>query len=250
MKRKRRPTTSSSPPKILPAATRLRTLLARTSFLGRLPTDGLKTLIAKGQVKKFAKGTRIYRRGDSGDSLMVVIDGRIKIGNTSVHGREIVHFYAGPGEFFGEVAALGGTNRAADTTASEDSEVFVVQMRDLLPVLKAHPDAMFEIVRTLCGKIRVAAAIIEDNTLDMYNRTARGLLRLARRHGQSAAGKLKISISQEELGKFLGMSRENANRQLSQLRTTNIIKIRGTEITIVDQDALVEIAGPPELIDW
>jgi hypothetical protein len=46
------------------------------------------------------------------------------------------------------------------------------------------------------------------------------------------------------------MSRENANRQLSQLRTTNIIKIRGTEITIVDQDALVEIAGPPELIDW
>jgi CRP-like cAMP-binding protein len=207
-------------------------------------------LIAKGRVKKHAKGTRIYRRGDSGDSLMVVIEGRIKIGNTSIHGREIVHFYAGPGEFFGEVAALGGGNRAADTTASEDSEVFVVQMRDLLPALKAHPDAMFEIVRTLCAKIRVAAAIIEDNTLDMQSRTARGLLRLARRHGQSSAGKLKISISQEELGKFLGMSRENANRQLSQLRTAGIIKIRGTEITIVDQEALAEIAGPPELITW
>jgi len=249
MKRKRRPATSPSPPKSSPAATRLRTALARTSFLARLPEDALKALIAKGQVKKFAKGARIYRRGDSGDSLMVVIEGRVKIGNTSIHGREIVHFYAGAGEFFGEVAALGGSNRAADTTASEDSEVFVVQMRTLLPALKAHPEAMFEIVRTLCTKIRVAAAIIEDNTLEMYSRTARGLLRLARRHGLSVGGRLKLSMSQEELGRFLGMTRENVNRQLSQLRSANVIKTRGTEITIIDQDALAEIAGPPEMID-
>ena len=224
-------------------------MLARTSFLGQLPVDALKALVAKGQVKTFAKGTRIYRRGDSGDSLMVVIEGRIKIGNTSIHGREIVHFYAGAGEFFGEVAALDGRDRAADTTASEDLEVFISQMRDLLPVLKAHPEAMFEIVRILCGKVRVAAAIIEDNTLEMYSRTARGLLRLVRRHGHSAGGKLKLSMSQEELGRFLGMSRENVNWQLSQLRNANVIKTRGTEITIVDQDALSELAGPPEMID-
>lgn len=249
MKRKRRSTLPSSPSKSSPAAARLRTQLARAGFLGRLPADALKALIAKGQVKKFGKGTRIYRRGETGDSLMVVIEGRIKIGNTSVHGREIVHYYAGPGEFFGEVGALGGSDRAADATASQDAEVFIVQMRDLVPVLKAHPDAMFEIMRNLCGKIRVAAAIIEDNTLDMYSRTARGLLRLARRHGHSVGGNLKIRISQEELGRFLGMSRENVNRQLSQLRSANIIKTRGTEITIIDQGALAEIAGPPEVVD-
>jgi CRP-like cAMP-binding protein len=223
---------------------RVRPFLTENTFLGQLPADVLETLIGKGQLRTFAKGAVVYRRGDLGDSLLVVIRGRVKLTNTSADGKEIVHYYVGVGETFGEIAALDGKARAADATTSEDSEVFVVYTRDLLPALTAHPQAMLEVLRDLCGKIRIAAAIIEDNTLAMRSRTARGLLRLARRHGrtQPDGASLQLTISQEELGKYLDMSRANVNRQLAQLKSANVITISGTAISIIDEKGLAEIA--------
>jgi CRP/FNR family cyclic AMP-dependent transcriptional regulator len=177
--------------------------------------------------------------------LIVLIKGRIKLTNTSVSGKEVVLHYLGTGDIFGELAALDGKERAADAIALEDSEVFVVYTRDhLLPILIAHPRALQEILQALCEKIRDGAAIIEDNTLEMRGRTARGLLRLARQHGRPSTDgtSLQLEISQEELGKYLGISRPNVSRQLGQLKIANMIRISGTEISIIDEKGLVDIA--------
>lgn len=226
---------------------RVRPFLTSNTFLGRLPPHIIDVLLGKGQIRSFAKGAVLYRRGDPGESLLMVIQGRIKLTNATIDGKEIVLYYVGPGEILGEVAALDGKERAVDTVALEDLEVFVVYTRDLLPTLIAHPAAMLEIVRALCEKLRIGAAIVEDNTLEMRGRTARGLLRLARRHGRASTdgGHLQLAISQEELGKFLGMSRANVNRQLGQLKIADVIRIHGTEISIIDEKGLADIGDSP-----
>jgi CRP/FNR family transcriptional regulator, cyclic AMP receptor protein len=225
------------------SSNRIRPFLAKNTFLGRLPDIILDTLVRKGQLKTFAKGAPVYRRGDPGDSLFVLIEGRIKLTNTNLGGKEIVLHYVGAGEMFGEIAALDGGERAADAIALEDSEAFVVCTRDLLPALTGHPQAMLAILKALCEKIRVAAAIVEDNTLEMRGRTARGLLRLAQQQGRRGAdGTVQLTITQEELGKYLAMSRANVNRQLGHLKMANVIKISGTEISIADEVALADLA--------
>jgi len=222
---------------------RIRLLLANSTFLGRLPDAALDALMSKGQRRSVARGAVVYRRGDPGDSLMVVVDGRVKLTNTSLRGREVVLYYVGVGELLGEVAAFDGQERVADAIALEDSEIFVICMRELLPTLAAHPPALMEVIRALCGRLRLGAEIIEDNTLVMLSRTARGLLRLARHQGKGAdGGCVRVIISQEELGRYLGMSRANANRQLGQLKTAEVITVSGTEITIIDERGLMEIA--------
>ena len=230
---------------------RIRPFLANNTFLGRLPGVVIDALVGKGQLRSFSKGAIVYRRGDPGDSLMVVIKGRIKLTNTTINGKEIVLYYVGQGDIFGDIAALDGKERAVDTVALEDSEVFVVYTRDLLPTLTNHPAAMLEVVRVLCEKIRIGAGIVEDNSLEMRGRTARGLLRLARRHGRLDTGsaQLQLTISQEELGKFLGMSRANVNRQLGQLKIADLIRISGSEISIIDEKGLVDIGEAPAVKD-
>lgn len=228
-----------------PHLDRVRRVLTNNKFLGSLPSAVREALICKGQLKSFAKNAVVYRRGSPGDSLMVAIKGRIKLPITSVDGKEIVLHYVGSGEVFGEIAALDGDKRAADAIALEDAEVFIVASRDLLPTLMAHPAAMMEVIRALCERIRAGAAIIVDNTLEMRGRTARGLLRLARRSIGPDGDYLRLTMSQEELGRHLGMSRGNVNRQLGQLKTANVIKINGMEITIIDERALMEIVQAP-----
>lgn len=230
-----------------PDLSAIRGFLANNTFLGRLPSVALDALLDKGQVRSVAKGAVIYRRGDPGDSLLFVMRGRIKLANTNMGGKEVVLHYVGEGEIFGEIAALDGKERAADAMALEESRIFFLYARDLLPTLMAHSHAMLDVLRGLCEKIRMAATIIEDNTLEMRWRTARGLFRLAHQHGRAvgADGFLRLSISQEELGKYLGATRANVNRQLSELKTAKLITISGTEITIIDVKGLEEIAQNP-----
>jgi CRP-like cAMP-binding protein len=175
---------------------------------------------------------------------MIVLRGRIKLANTNVSGKEVTIDYLAAGDVFGETSALDGRERAVDAVALESADILVIPSRELLPTLLAHPDAMLAVIRVLCERSRSGAAIIEDNTLKMRARTARGLLRLARQRGhRGAGGMLQLTISQEELGKYLDLTRGNVNRQLATLKNAGHIKVQGTEITIVDEKGLDEIAA-------
>jgi CRP-like cAMP-binding protein len=225
-------------------AAHIRGFLKGNTFLGRLPDAALASLMDRGQLRQYAKKDIIYRRGEPGDSLMVVVKGRIKLTNVNMGGKEVVLYFLVPGNIYGEIAALDGKERAANAVALEDSEVFLIYTRDLMPTLRAHPDAMLEVISALCAKVRDGAAMLEDSTLEMRARVARGLLRLARQHGRKGVEgiSLQLTLSQEELGNYLGLSRANVSRQLGQLKEANVIKIDGTQIIITDEEGLADIA--------
>jgi CRP-like cAMP-binding protein len=176
---------------------------------------------------------------------MVVLKGRIKLSNVNLSGKEIVLHFLVPGNIYGEIAAMDGRERVANAVALEESEIILIYTRDLMPTLKAHPEAMFEIIRALCEKVRAGAALIEDSTLEMRARVARGLQRLAQHHGRrgETGTCLQLALSHTELGNYLGLSRANVSRQLSQLREANVITIEAAQIVILDENGLAEIAG-------
>jgi CRP/FNR family transcriptional regulator, cyclic AMP receptor protein len=229
----------------LPYSEDIRGFLKANTFLGRLPAPALDALMERGQLRQYANRDIIYRRGEPGDSLMVVLRGRIKLSNVNLSGKEIVLHFLVPGNIYGEIAALDGRERVANAVALEESEIFLIYTRDLMPTLKAHPEAMFEIIRALCEKMRAGAALIEDSTLEMRARVARGLQRLAQHHGRrgETGTCLQLSLSHTELGNYLGLSRANVSRQLGQLREANVITIEAARIVILDEDGLAEIAG-------
>jgi CRP/FNR family transcriptional regulator, cyclic AMP receptor protein len=227
-----------------PIAERVRPFLKNNTFFGGLPDNALDLLIRRGHIKRYSRGEVIYRRHDPGDSLMLILAGRVKITNVNANGKEVVLAFSAPGDLNGEIAVLGGNERTANVIAVEHSEAFVVYARDLLPILRAHPQVMLEIIQILCEKLRVASAIIEDNTLEMRTRTAKGLLRLAQQFGRTSKNGigLDLVVSQSELGKYLSLSRANVSRQLGRLREANVIKLQGTQLVIIDEKGLSEIA--------
>jgi CRP/FNR family transcriptional regulator, cyclic AMP receptor protein len=224
---------------------RVARFLGENTFLGALPDEALITLTRRGHIRTFAKGAVIYRRGEPGNSLMVVLSGRIKIANVSPEGREVVLNFLRAGDLSGEIAVLDGKERTADAVALEKARALVISGRDLLPILTTYPNALLEITKILCEKLRAASAIVEDSTREMRARAARGLLRLAERHGtvSNHAIRLDLLLSQQDLGSYLGISRENVSRQLRQLRFANVMHLEEGHIVITDRVGLAEIAA-------
>ena len=218
--------------------------LKGSTFLGLLSDAALATLIRSGRARQYAPGEVICRRGDSGDSVLVVLAGSLKIKNTTHDGRDVGLNFLGVGDVAGEIAVLDGGERTADIIALEATEVFVIHRRDILPVLTSHPQAMLAIVEVLCDKLRNATSIIEDSTHEMTGRVARGLMRLARQHGRRRKDRTRINLklSQAELGSYLGLSRANVSRQLTELKAGGAIEIDGAHIVIVDEGALTKAA--------
>jgi CRP-like cAMP-binding protein len=216
--------------------------LKGSTFLGLLSEPALQTLVRSGRIKKFAPGDIICRRGDQGDSVLVVLSGTLKIRNKTLVGRDVGLNFLGMGDVAGEIAVLDGGERTADIVAMDETEVFVIHRRDVLPTLIAHPQAMLAIVEVLCDKLRTATAIIEDSTHGMLGRVARGLMRLTQQHGRRRKDRTRINLklSQAELGSYVGMSRANVSRQLTELKARGAIEIDAAYIVILNEKALIE----------
>lgn len=233
-------------------AERVRLFLKHETFLASLSDSALDRLIRRGRVRKYRAGEFLCRRHDREDTVMIIITGWIKITNSNADGKEVVLNFLGAGDTNGEMAVLNGQVRTADAIALTETEVFLVYARDLLPILTAHPQTLVGIAQMLCEKLRAASAIIEDNSLDMRHRIARGLLRLARQHGRTSKEGIRVNLkaSQSELGGYLGLSRENVSRQLCELRDAHVIVNDGAEIIIINEAALCEIAEAPLARPW
>src|SRR5262245_802430 len=208
------------------AEARVRPLLMGNAFLGRLPDAVLDAMMERGQLRKYARGEFVFRRGDPGDHMMLLVAGGIKLTIISAKAKEVVLHFVGVGEVFGEIAALDCKPRMVGAVALEGSEVFIVHSRDFLLALNASAQAMMEIVRALCAQARLRVSLFEDQTLDMRTRMAKGLLRLAKQLGRQRKDgiRLELAVSQEELGNYLGLARANVSRQLGELKALNIIK--------------------------
>jgi CRP-like cAMP-binding protein len=171
------------------------------------------------------------------------MSGHIKISNITLDGREVVLSFPGRGDIIGEITSLDGGPRTASAVAHVDTEVFQLYRRDLLPVLIQHPQALLEIIQPLCERLRTASSLVEDGLRDMRGRFAAGILRLANQHGRRTPHGVEIdlAVNQRDLGNYLGLSRENTNRQFKRLVSEGVLRVRESVLIIVDEAALVRL---------
>ena len=224
----------------------IREALADSDLFGALAEEELDRLLAFGRRVRYPAGKVIFQKGDPGDSLMVVLSGRIKIGTLSAEGREAVLSFIEPCRSFGEVALLDGKPRSADATAVTAVELFVLRRADVMSFIERHPGIALRIIGMLCAKLRRTTEMVEDHVLlQMEARTARALLRLAAEYGRPCADgvRIELRLSQRELGGIVGLARENVNRQLAAWRGRGLLSIDRGTITLRDLERLRGIAA-------
>ncbi len=116
--------------------------LARFSKLfGALKDDARKKLMSLSTKRRVEAGTVICKEGDDGADFFVVTQG-----NVSVSGDDFGNAKAlatlGPGQFFGEMAALSGQKRQATVTATDAVELVCFPRDAVKEVLRESPQAV------------------------------------------------------------------------------------------------------------
>jgi CRP-like cAMP-binding protein len=219
-----------------------RTILRGHNLFGKLTPEHIDRLSACIITKTVKRGTNIYAKGDPGISLCAIEKGRVKISVTTVDGKDAVFNVLGKGDIFGEIALLDGNPRTADATAATDCELFVIEGRDFLPLVREEPDIALRIIEILCSKLRRTTAQAEEVMfLDLPSRLAKALMRLV---DPDTTGKeeRKVSTTQRDLGNMIGMSRESINKRLRIWEDKKWVRLERNAVVVLATDHLAAIA--------
>lgn len=214
-------------------------LLKEVPLFTSLSSDDLQKLSGLVRKKTLSKGEYLFRQGDEGTALYIIMQGRLQV-SLSRRLDRVTLAIVGRGECLGEMALLDAQPRSADVLAVEDSEVYALNRQDFLTFLMGNERALRALLYSLSMRLRSTIDLVGDMCfLHLSTRLAKKLVELARETNDgNDSCECTLRISQRELGEILGVSRESINKELKTLRDRKILSTSRNAISILDPEHL------------
>lgn len=189
--------------------------IAESALFDLLP-DSLRRLALRGEVKHFRKDQRLIEEGTHGDTLFIILSGRLRAFSADDRGREIVYGIYGPGEYLGEMSLDGGP-RSASVKTLEATACVVIARHTLREHIAANPEFAFELLGRVIHRARMATQSARSMALlDVYGRVAGLLNDLAARQADGSRV-IEHCPTHKDIASRVGCSREMVSRLMKDL---------------------------------
>jgi CRP/FNR family transcriptional regulator len=219
--------------------------LASAPLFAALDAESADTLEKVLTTRTVGRGHIVFKEGDPGDRLFIVLDGKIKIYRAAADGRENLIAVLGAGERFGELSLFDPGPRTASVAAVTDATLASLDHDDLRPLLLDRPGLGVELLRALAQRLRRTNDAMADLVFtDVPGRVAKALLDLAGKFGVAEADgkRVRHDLTQEELAQLVGASRETVNKALSEFAHRGWLRIEGRSVLLLEEERLIRRA--------
>ena len=216
-------------------------VVRRAALFTALDDASAATLRESMSAVKVAKGQILFKEGDAGDRLFVVVEGKLKLGTSSGDGRESLLSILGPGDMFGELSLFDPGPRTATATAVVDSRLLALANDQVIGWVTAHPQVSLQLLGRLAQRLRKANDVLSDLVFaDVPGRVAKAIIELGERFGTKKDDGLHVNheLTQEELAQLVGASRETVNKALADFASRGWVKLEPRAVVVLDYERL------------
>jgi len=178
--------------------------------------------------------------GDPGDTLIVVVSGRVKVVVRSADGGELTLMAVGPGGTLGELSVADGGPRSADVETLEDSGLLFLPRERVQDICSRVPAAAQALATSVAVTLRRLTEATSDLVfLDLPRRVAKALLSQPR----DSAGVICPHLTQEQLAHHAAGTRQSVNAALRGFERRGWITVDGRAVTVREPEMLARFAG-------
>jgi CRP/FNR family cyclic AMP-dependent transcriptional regulator len=209
-------------------------------FLTRLDQPARDALEAVSGRHHFGAGHVLFCEGDIGRDVFILVQGIVKVVTTSASGNQVILDLVSAGSVLGELSAIDGQPRSASVEAVTAIEVFVVRIEDFRNFLECQPRSAAELLGVVAARLRMASQRqLEFGSSDALTRLCRCILVMIERFGaRDESPSVSLPITQPDVAKLTGLSREAVVKGLRRLRELGWIETSGRIVVVRDLPAV------------
>lgn len=194
----------------------------------------------------YAANVVIFSEKDPAQGVYVVLEGEVKVSLNSSDGRRLSLAIARKGEILGMASALAGSPYDVTAETLFPAKVAHIGRREFLNFLTRHPEAYQAVIEELSRSVTKACDQLRTVGLSATapEKLARLLLDWSDNGQATECGgrRFRFSMTHEEIGEFIGASRETVTRTLSSFKHRHLVDFKGSMITIPSRSALANYA--------
>ena len=190
---------------------------------------------------KVGKGQTLFKEGEPGDRLFVILEGKLKLGTSSGDGRENLLNILGPSEMFGELSLFDPGPRTATATAVTDARLLALAHDQVIGWVTKHPQVSLQLLARLSQRLRRTNESLADLVFsDVPGRVAKAIMDLGARFGVTKDDGLHVNhdLTQEELAQLVGASRETVNKALADFAGRGWVRLEPRAVVVLDVERL------------
>jgi CRP/FNR family cyclic AMP-dependent transcriptional regulator len=214
----------------------------------KLPEPSLRALEALKYMTLYPRGALLFVEGQATRGVYLLCSGRVKLSATARDARVIITRVARAGEILGLCATLSGGPYEVTAETLEPSQVTFVRADDFTRFLATNAEASLRATEQLARNY--SAALEQVRLLGLSHSAAAKLARFLLEAGGATdanagghADRLRLALTHEEIGQFIGASRETVTRLFSEFKHENLIQVTGAVLQLNNRPALEALAN-------
>jgi len=215
--------------------------LARSPLFRGIDREQL-TRIAGGMARRrYRRNEVLFHEGDPGDSLHLLVEGRVKIVRESAEGEEAIVVVLSPGDTFGEIVLLDAAPRSATATAIEPTETLTMPRSTFVGLVDGSDAFRWHLLGGVARVVRrLTDQLAEAHFLDLAGRLALQLTRLAEEtaDGRNRDIELGATLRQSDLAAMVGGTRQRVNRIMAEFTDDGLVRHEAGRIIVCDLDRM------------
>jgi CRP-like cAMP-binding protein len=205
-----------------------------------LPPAALAAIEKQCAWRTYQPGESVIDYLDASSEVFFVVSGEARASIYSVEGKAVTFSDLGPGDMFGEYAAIDGALRSTGIVARTPCLVASMSANNFWNVLESEPLFATALLRQSVAKVReLTTRIYEFSALAVNNRIQAELLRLAGLASSSGnTAQINPAPIHADIASRTSTHREAVTRELSRLSKLGIVERRGGALVIKDVSRL------------
>ncbi len=223
--------------------------LSQGSWFGRMPQALRERVITHSSVRSYDKGQILSLEGSPPKGLFAVLEGQVQLVAAMGTGDEALVHVGGPGFWFGEFGVLTGNQTVVTAIAHTPARALLLPKSQFDFIVEEDPRSFRYFAELIFERYAVllrAFADIQESTPDVRLRRRLAALVHLQRADRTEHGHVALDVTQADLSRMVGVSRQTLNRLLGQLQERGLIELGFRKITVPDPHRLGEVAAEPE----
>jgi CRP/FNR family transcriptional regulator len=208
----------------------------KVSIFSILEESQIEELVSKIITRQYKKGQLIFFEGDIADKLFIINRGKVKIFKYTKEGKEQILYILSEGDFIGDLSLLKRGKFDFNCEAIDDTAICTLSKEAFDEIVIKNPEITLKILEELHDRLVSLENLVQSlGTKDVEARIAALLLSFIKNFGTETPEGilLDLPLNREEMGNYIGMTRETISRKLTAMQDENIIKLIGNRKLLI-----------------